>query len=130
MGRPLRLLVDTHVIYWILYSPDVIRRAAKTAIQKSETTYVSLVSFWEVAIKVRAGKMKASSMLDGGPESLGRFGFQSLSIDYLHVHKTLELPLHHRDPFDRLLIAQAKVEGLTIISNDAVFDRYGVDRVW
>lgn len=113
-----------------MHSPELLSERAAEAIHASEVVLVSLVSFWELAIKGRAGKINAQAILDGGPPALLRLGFPLLGITYEHVHATLTLPLHHRDPFDRLLIAQAKTEKLALVTSDATFDRYEVERIW
>jgi PIN domain nuclease of toxin-antitoxin system len=130
MGSPLRLLLDTHTFYWWWYEKTRLTPRATATIKDCETAYVSLVSYWELAIKVRAGKLKAEGSLSEGVAGLASEGFDLLPIEYQHVYGTLHLPLHHRDPFDRLLIAQALSEGLAIVSGDAALDRYGVERIW
>ena len=130
MGRTLKLLLDTQVIYWLFFERKRLGSKVQAAISEAEAVYVSLVSFWEIAIKVRAGKMDAGVLLANGPDALVSFGYKSLGIEYRHIATTMSLSLHHRDPFDRLLIAQAKVERLTIVSRDKTFDRYEVKRIW
>lgn len=130
MGSALRVLLDTHAFYWWWYEKQRIPPRAMKAIQECESGYVSLISYWELAIKVRAGKLQAAEALSEGTSSLSADGFELLPIDYQHVMGTLQLPLHHRDPFDRLLIAQALSEGLAVVSSDAAFDPYGVERIW
>jgi PIN domain nuclease of toxin-antitoxin system len=88
---------------------------------------ISAVVIWEVAIKRRLGKLEAPADL---LEQLVRAGVDQLPITARHAERVGTLPLHHRDPFDRLLIAQAEIEGLSLISADAGFTRYGVDVVW
>jgi PIN domain nuclease of toxin-antitoxin system len=101
-----------------------------TAIRSSEEIMVSLVTYWEIAIKQRTGKMKASEVLMEGPSGLASMGFNLLRIEYRHITGTLQLPLHHRDPFDRLLLSQAKAEGVSLVSTDMMFDSYGIKRIW
>jgi PIN domain nuclease of toxin-antitoxin system len=100
------------------------------AIKSSEDVLVSLVTYWEIAIKQRAGKMQASEVLMEGPSGLVSMGFNLLRIEYRHITGTLQLPLHHRDPFDRLLLSQAKMEEVSLVSTDRIFDHYGVKRLW
>jgi PIN domain nuclease of toxin-antitoxin system len=130
MGRSLRLLLDTHTYYWWTYQEERLSPRALKAIKGGEEAFVSLLCYWEIAIKVKTGKMQAGTLLIEGPLNLQREGFLLLGLEFRHISGLLDLPLHHRDPFDRLLIAQAKAEKLTIVSSDAVFDRYGVDRIW
>ncbi len=130
MGRSLRLLLDTHTYYWWTYQEERLSPRALKTIKRSEETFVSLLCYWELAIKVKAGKMQAGTLLMEGPAKLGLEGFLLLGIEFRHISGILDLPLHHRDPFDRLLIGQARAEKLSIVSSDAIFDRYGVDRIW
>jgi PIN domain nuclease of toxin-antitoxin system len=130
MGRTLRLLLDTHIYYWWTYQEDRLSPRALKAIKGSEVTFVSLLCYWELAIKVKTGKMQAGTLLMEGPAKLPVEGFLLLGIEFRHISGILDLPLHHRDPFDRLLIAQAKAEKLTIVYSDTIFDRYGIDRIW
>jgi PIN domain nuclease of toxin-antitoxin system len=93
--------------------------------------FVSIASCWEMAIKVSLGKLRIEGALDRFlPEQLAANGFQSLAIELRHVAKVVSLPFHHRDPFDRLLAAQAIEEKCPIVSADPVFRKYGVTRIW
>jgi PIN domain nuclease of toxin-antitoxin system len=92
---------------------------------------VSIASGWEIAIKVGLGTLRVERALDRFlPEQLAANGFQPLPIDLKHVARVATLPFHHRDPFDRLLVAQALEEGLAIVTADPVFGEYGVSCVW
>jgi len=91
---------------------------------------ISCIVPWELAIKVRAGKLNVQSVLDRWQEMLEVQGFSELPIESAHAIRAGLLPLHHRDPFDRMLAAQAQVTGWPIISADRVFDYYGVRRIW
>jgi PIN domain nuclease of toxin-antitoxin system len=92
---------------------------------------VSIASGWEIAIKVSLGKLRVDGALDRFlPEQLAANGFQPLAIDLKHAARVATLPFHHRDPFDRLLVAQALEEELTVATADPVFAKYGVKRVW
>lgn len=92
---------------------------------------MSAASAWEMAIKVSLGRLQvAADLMDNFEESLGSRGIQTLSISAAHGIRAGLLPGPHKDPFDRMLIAQAQAENLAIISNDSIFDRYGVRRVW
>jgi PIN domain nuclease of toxin-antitoxin system len=130
MGTALRLLLDTQVFYWWAYDKAHISPRALTAIKSSEEVLISLVTYWEIAIKQRTGKMKAFEVLAEGPSGLPSMGFNLLRIDYRHITGTLQLPLHHRDPFDRLLLSQAKTEGVSLVSTDTMFDQYEIKRLW
>ena len=93
--------------------------------------WVSPASYWEIAIKVSVGKYSLSQPYDVFiHEAIDRNGFNYLHIDPRHTAKLIGLPFHHKDPFDRLLAAQALVEGIPIVSNDSAFDAYGITRLW
>jgi PIN domain nuclease of toxin-antitoxin system len=117
------LLLDTHVLLWWLggeaIEPSVLARLA----DPENHVVVSTVSVWEASIKEAIGKLSV-------PEPLGEAalsdGFEPLAVTFEHAEQVLHLPPHHRDPFDRLLIAQAQVEGLTIVTRDPAFDLYDV----
>jgi len=122
----MRLLVDTHVFLWIAEDSPRIKRDIRALIESVDVRYVSLVSAWEVAIKVGVGKLHFPVPFE---PTIAAYGFQPLLISFDHVAAVAALPPHHRDPFDRLLIAQAHVEGLTIVSADRHFGLYGVPLV-
>ncbi len=124
------VLLDTHAfLWWCDDSPQLSKRARKTI--SVEDCLLSLASIWEIAIKISLGRLKLPSGFDRYiPEQVSMNGFSLLEIGFRHVAGCTVLPWHHRDPFDRLLIAQAIEEDLRIVSRDKMFDRYGVRRVW
>ncbi|MGA7460784.1 MAG: type II toxin-antitoxin system VapC family toxin [Candidatus Korobacteraceae bacterium] len=131
MGTALTILVDTHVLHWWLDDPARLSAVASRVFQDPATSVViSCIVPWELAIKVRAGKLNVQSVLDRWQEMLEVQGFSELPIESAHAIRAGLLPLHHRDPFDRMLAAQAQVTGWPIISADRVFDYYGVRRIW
>jgi PIN domain nuclease of toxin-antitoxin system len=116
------LLLDTHVLIWW----DEGRRltsGARRAIETADIVYVSAASAWEVAIKIALGRLRPARTIEQATEESG---FLELPITFRHAERIAGLPAHHRDPFDRLLIAQAEVEGLTLVTRDPVFGRYAV----
>ncbi|MEQ9814430.1 MAG: type II toxin-antitoxin system VapC family toxin [Azospirillaceae bacterium] len=120
------LLLDTHVFIWWREARHL-SEAASALISEAETVHVSLVSAWEIAIKQAFGKLRLDAdFRDGVRDS----GFELLAIDYEHVQAVRTLPHHHRDPFDRLLVAQAMTEGLTLVTRDRVFSGYQVPILW
>jgi PIN domain nuclease of toxin-antitoxin system len=127
-----RLLLDTHAFLWWLDGSRKLSRRARAAIGSGKNEcFVSVASGWEIAIKVSLGTLRIEGTLDRFlPEQLAANGFQALGIDLKHAAAVATLPFHHRDPFDRLLAAQALEENLRIVTADAVFARYGVTRVW
>jgi PIN domain nuclease of toxin-antitoxin system len=128
----MRLLVDTHAfLWWISDSPELSRRARSAIASRANECYVSLASCWEMAVKTSLGKLELRASLDRFmAEQLAANGFRELAIDLKHVGRVASLPFHHRDPFDRLLAAQALEEALSVVSRDAIFRRYGVRRIW
>jgi PIN domain nuclease of toxin-antitoxin system len=123
-----RLLLDTQALLALLSSDYTISRDAHAAMERSDAELlVSVVSVWEIAIKRSIGKLRAPNDL---LERIDESGSEMLAITAPHAQATGELPHHHRDPFDRLLIAQAKLEGCAIVTGDRAFAAYGVPIVW
>jgi len=120
----LRLLLDTHTFLWTLVAPDRLSKNAAQAIAAEESeVFVSVVSPWEMAIAKALGRMDPPDNLEAQLEKK-RFILLPVSLRHTHVIETL--PHHHRDPFDRMLVAQAQVEGLTIVTVDRLLRRYPV----
>ena len=118
----MRLLLDTHALIW-WDSGKGLRRAAERAIREADQVYVSAVSGWEVAIKASLGRLRTRRAV---AEAVAESGFEELPVRLIHAEGLGRLPWHHRDPFDRMLVAQALVEGLTVVTRDRVFRIYGV----
>jgi PIN domain nuclease of toxin-antitoxin system len=126
-----KVLLDTHVlIWWMEDAGRLSKQAAKTIRNPENQILISAVIGWELAIKVRIGKMKPRSILDGLDRVLDRESFSELPITLDMAVRAGLLPLHHRDPFDRLLVAQGQLLDVAILSADAVFDLYDVKRLW
>ena len=128
----MRLLLDTHALLWFLADDPKLSSAAKSAIgDPANERWLSPISLLEIAIKVRIGKLALHAPFGGlFPAHLTLNRIQLVPLAIAHIEPLATLPLHHRDPFDRLLAATALVEGLHIVSADAVFDSYGLSRVW
>jgi len=128
----MRVLLDTHVLLWWLLDEDVIPLAARAAIaDEANDTFVSAASAWEIAIRYKTGKLPSAGPLMVNLENaILDEGFGGMSVTLRHGELAGSLPLHHKDPFDRMLIAQALAESLTLISNERLFDNYGVTRLW
>ena len=127
----MRVLLDTHAFLWWLEDNERLSSGARQAIETSVEGFLSVASCWEIAIKVSRNKLKLAKPIERVvPEQLALNGFQLLQIDLDDVARVATLPFHHRDPFDRLLVAQALNDELTIVSADPVFKKYGVKRVW
>lgn len=124
----MRLLLDTHVLLWSALEPAKINEEAREAIADgSNDVYVSVVSAWEIAIKQSLGKLTLVSPAERWlPEVIRTTGFEVLPLELETALAVRALPFHHRDPFDRLLIAHAAHEGLTIVTHDAALALYGV----
>jgi PIN domain nuclease of toxin-antitoxin system len=119
-----RLLLDTHALLWAVSDPDELTERARDVLRDGRNNVlVSAASVWEIAIKRALGKLTAPD--DLGPV-LAAASFSPLPISLEHASLAGSLPPHHRDPFDRMLIAQAQLESLTIVTRDARFARYGV----
>lgn len=128
----MRLLLDTHAfLWWVEDAPELSRKARQAVANPGNECFLSLASCWEMAIKLSLGKLKLAGVIERFlPEQLAANGFHQLEIDFRHVARVAAMPFHHRDPFDRLLAAQAKEEKLAIVSADAIFQKYGVKRIW
>jgi PIN domain nuclease of toxin-antitoxin system len=124
----LRLLLDTHVALWWLADDQRFGQAAEAYLEDADNTVLlSAVVVWEVALKRSLGKLRAPNAL---VETLLEGGATPLPVDLDHAAAVAELPWHHRDPFDRLLIAQARIESAVLVTRDQVFHEYGVPVVW
>jgi PIN domain nuclease of toxin-antitoxin system len=119
-----RLLLDTHAfLWWLADEPQLSVDALKAIADQRNDVFVSAVSGWEIAIKRAAGKLQAPENLDAMVEDSG---FTHLPITFFHGEQAGALPMRHRDPFGRMLIAQAQAEGLVIVTNDPKIRQYGV----
>ena len=128
----MRVLLDTHAFLWWLDGDRRLSAVARRLIANNENiVLVSAASAWEIATKVRIGKLSGAAEVaaDIGGSILGQ-RFESLDITVVHAQRAGALPGPHRDPFDRMLAAQAQVESLPIVTNDIVFDGYGINRIW
>lgn len=128
----MKLLLDTHAMYWYIEGDPQLSATAQTLIQDtSNEVLISPASFWEIAIKISLGKWKLNRTYDEFIDiGLNQYGFHVLPILPTHTAQLIGLPFHHKDPFDRLLATQTLVEGVPLISADAIFDQYGVNRIW
>lgn len=128
----MRLLVDTHCWLWFLLSPEKLNPASQEALSGSDhSIYFSAASAWEIVIKAALGKLElplpASQYI---PDRLSELGHQRLPILQEHVLQLENLPAHHKDPFDRILLAQAQVEELLLVTADGKLTEYGVPLLW
>jgi PIN domain nuclease of toxin-antitoxin system len=124
-----RLLLDTHALLWALAIPEKLPATARRAIQSADNeVYASVASAWEMSIEIALGKLdfEVASL----ERALAASGIQLLGIDLKHTARLATLPHHHRDPFDRLLVAQAISESMTLVTRDAELAGYGVRLLW
>ena len=123
----MNLLLDTHTLLWWLNNDPTLAEHAKNNISDGHNlVFVSAVIIWEIRIKQSIGKLEIP---DNFLQVLHQQSFESLPITIKHAYATGDLPLLHRDPFDRMLIAQAKIEGFTIITRDPLFEQYQVPTI-
>jgi PIN domain nuclease of toxin-antitoxin system len=129
---PVRLLLDTHALLWWIFDDSRLPAAARSAMAAPRTqVLVSGVSAWEIATKHRLGKLpEAGDVAEFLPDYVRRARFTELQVSIAHALKAGRLPGPYKDPFDRLLIAQALLENTPVVTLDSVFATYGVETVW
>jgi PIN domain nuclease of toxin-antitoxin system len=127
-----RLLLDTHTLIWAVDDPSRLGSQAAAAIQEpGNEVLLSAATIWEIAIKMGLGKLTLSlPYLQWMTQAMADLDVLVLPITVAYADAQAELPSHHRDPFDRLLVAQAQVEAAPLVSGDTVFDQYGISRLW
>jgi PIN domain nuclease of toxin-antitoxin system len=127
-----RILIDTHTFLWFIGDDLKLSNTAKHILEnQARDTYLSIVSLWEMAIKVRIDKLKLPRPYNLYiPEQLTLNAITILDLTYDHVEQTVAMPLDHREPFDRVIAAQALVEGLPLLSIDSKLDVFGIERIW
>lgn len=123
----MKLLLDTHVVLWWQRDDRRLNRAARRAISEADLVWVSAVSGWEVAIKMALGRLRLTEPFR---VLLAADDFTELPLTLAHADALAALPPHHTDPFDRLLVAQARVEGATIVSHDRALAPYRAPMIW
>jgi len=123
-------LLDTHTFIWLSENSDQLSSNLKDIIEEADTVYLSIVSLWEIAIKLNLGKLSLQQDYEAIETELEASDILLLPITFNDTIQTRDLPLHHRDPFDRMLIAQAITRSLTVISRDTAFDAYPIQRFW
>lgn len=118
----MRLLLDTNILLWVMADDPMLSPAARQSIEQATIVHVSAVSIWEMSIKAALGKLRIN-MIELMPR-LAEAGFEPLAVSWEHARTVHDLPHHHRDPFDRMLIAQAVSEPLRLLTHDATLARY------
>jgi len=126
-----RYLLDTHIWLWLLESPTKIAQPVRTVVEAADELILSVASVWEIAIKVKLGKLVVRRGLEAArQEMLTAIGARELPITSPHALAAAELPAHHRDPFDRILVAQAIAEGLVLVTADEAIRQYSAPIQW
>lgn len=128
----MNILLDTQAFLWLSSNNTQLTKIAKkTFLDGKNNFFLSIASIWEMSIKCSLNKLKLRPSLERFLlNELQENSLEQLAITFQHVIKVTSLPFYHRDPFDRLLIAQALVEDMPILSNDAIFDNYSIKRIW
>lgn len=127
MSPASRLLLDTHIFIWWRGEPSRLSPKVRSHIETADIVFVSVASAWEAAIKVSLGRLKLPDTMEAGVLASG---FEKLLITFLHTEHAANLPPHHRDPFDRMLVAQAQAEDLTLVTRDRLLEPYDVPILW
>ena len=127
----MKYLLDSHTLLWTIESPNKLSKLVRGIIDDpTSVLFVSIATPWELAIKTNSGKLDVEELLREFDRSLSSSGYALLETKVRQVVRAGMLPLHHRDPFDRLIAAQSLEMGLPVVSRDHVFDLYGVTRIW
>ena len=124
------ILLDTHTVYWFLTEDEKLPESVKRRIEQDKDVYISIVSFWEMAIKNSIGKLELPTPVSVVIALCENMRFQIMPISANHLEKIKNLPKIHGDPFDRLLICQAQEENLTFITKDENIPKYDVKTAW
>jgi PIN domain nuclease of toxin-antitoxin system len=128
----MKYLLDTGVLLWAAYAPEKLNRQARTVLSSAASElFLSSASSWEISIKFRLGRLplpkRPSEFI---PEVIQAFALRALDITHFHSVAAGALPMHHRDPFDRMLIVQARLEAMKLLTADTIFKAYGVDALF
>jgi PIN domain nuclease of toxin-antitoxin system len=126
-----KYLIDTQVLIWMAQQPENLSSLSRAILESENELFLSFVSIWEMAIKIKVQKLNIEiDLSDFIGSSIEKYNLKLFPISLQHIYFTQKLSLHHRDPFDRLLIAQALSEKMHLISSDVAFDAYDVQRIW
>ncbi|MBW8049246.1 MAG: type II toxin-antitoxin system VapC family toxin [Cytophagales bacterium] len=127
----MRLLLDTHAFIWFVEDDKKLSGKAKEEIENPDNIIIlSIASLWEMSIKISIGRLKLKKPYKEVISYVNEKGIEILSINFEHTLEVSKLEFHHKDPFDRLIISQAKMENMTIVSKDKLFDDYDIKRLW
>lgn len=126
-----RLLLDTNAFLYFINNDSALSETAKNSLESEADLLISAASLWEIAIKFSIGKLVLPDSFENFiPSQIRRNDIEILPVTLPHLAKVSALPFHHKDPFDRLIIAQAIVEDFPVVSSDAAFDLYRIERIW
>ncbi len=131
----MNILLDTHALIWLFDGSGDLSSAARKEIENPQNTnYVSVVSFWEIAIKISIGKLEMDLSMEDLQRLAWENGIEVLAVRVEHTFQLRSLPYHHKDPFDRLIFSQALLENMDVVSCDEIFDKYIINtpmtRIW
>ncbi len=127
----MNLLLDTHTLLWFIMEDQKLPKSVKARIEKSERgCFTSIATLWEIGIKYSLGRLEIHTSLETLFELVEKSGVKLLSISTSHIQTNSSLPHHHRDPFDRMIIAQSVCEDMTVVTKDRQFDLYDVKILW
>ena len=127
----MNLLLDTHAFIWFVDGSNELSQNAKNSILDSKNIkYISVASLWEMSIKVNQGKLLLKSPFESIMDDINENGFNLLNINFEHFVENAKLPWHHKDPFDRLLISQSNIDGMTLVSRDSESKNYTANIIW
>lgn len=127
MNPTSRLLLDTHIFLWWRGEPSRLVSKVQNSIATADIVFVSAASAWEAGIKASLGRLELPDTIEAGVLASG---FEKLLITFSHAERAAGLPPHHRNPFDRMLVAQAQAEGLTLVTHDRLLEPYDVEILW
>jgi PIN domain nuclease of toxin-antitoxin system len=128
----LKFLIDTSCWLWSLSNPEHLNSSARDLLaDPSKALFLSAASSWEIAIKVALGKLQLPESPERYiPGRMAAFSISGMAVEHAHALRVSSLPQHHRDPFDRILVAQAQVEGMTLLTADRAFEPYDIEIIW
>ena len=128
----MRTLIDTHALYWFIEGDENLSESAGDTIADPDNEIlISPASYWEMAIKISLRKWQLNRPYQEFMDvALVQYAFSILPISPLHAEELINMPFHHRDPFDRLIVAQAQAEQIPVVSSDEQLDAYGIQRIW
>ena len=127
----MNLLLDTHALIWFLEGDSQLSQTAKSEISNPDnTSFISQATLWEMAIKLSLGKLEMNNSYQDLPKLMWENSIEILTIEFEHFEHIINLPFHHKDPFDRIIIAQLILEKMPLISIDGCFKDYPVDLIW